>query len=121
MLWKVSGRRGQKPETFDFLGFTHYCGQTGDGRVKVKRKTAKKKYRAKLKEVKGWLQRERSHLKERRTLASGQTETGRASELLRHHGQLGNVQRVQNRGDAAFVPLAEPAKSETELRLGAVQ
>ena len=60
-------------------------------------------------------------LKERRTLASGQTETGRASELLRHHGQLGNVQRVQNRGDAAFVPLAEPAKSETELRLGAVQ
>jgi RNA-directed DNA polymerase len=55
--------RGQKPESFDFLGFTHYCGQTGDGRFKVKRKTSKKKYRAKLKEVKGWLQRERSRLK----------------------------------------------------------
>jgi RNA-directed DNA polymerase len=57
-------RRGRKPETFDFLGFTHYCGQTRDGRFKVKRKTSKKKYRAKLKEVKGWLQRERSRMKQ---------------------------------------------------------
>jgi group II intron reverse transcriptase/maturase len=56
-------RRGRRPETFDFLGFTHYSGQTRTGRFKVKRKTAKKKYRAKLKEVKGWLQQERSHLK----------------------------------------------------------
>lgn len=57
-------RRGRKPETFDFLGFTHYCGQTRDGRFKVKRKTSKKKYRAKLKEVKEWLQRERSRMKQ---------------------------------------------------------
>lgn len=56
-------RQGRRPETFDFLGFTHYCGQTRDGRFKVKRKTANTKYRAKLKEVKEWLQRERSHLK----------------------------------------------------------
>lgn len=56
-------RQGRRPETFDFLGFTHYCGQTRDGRFKVKRKTANKKYRAKLKEVKEWLRRERSHLK----------------------------------------------------------
>jgi len=56
-------RRGRRPETFDFLGFTHYCGQTHTGRFKVKRKTAKKKYRAKLKEVKGWLQQERSQQK----------------------------------------------------------
>jgi group II intron reverse transcriptase/maturase len=58
-----TGRRHQKPETFDFLGFTHYCGQTRQGRFKVKRKTASKKYRAKLKEVKEWLQRERSRIK----------------------------------------------------------
>lgn len=56
-------RRGRRPEAFDFLGFTHYCGQTRTGRYKVKRKTAKKKYRAKLKEAKGWLQQERSRLK----------------------------------------------------------
>ncbi|HLA09480.1 MAG TPA: group II intron reverse transcriptase/maturase [Pyrinomonadaceae bacterium] len=56
-------RRGQKPETFDFLGFTHYCGHTKKGGFKVKRKTSAKKYRYKLKEVKEWLQRERSRLK----------------------------------------------------------
>lgn len=55
--------RGQKPETFDFLGFTHYCGHTKKGRFKVKRKTSAKKYRQKLKEVKEWLQRERSRMK----------------------------------------------------------
>jgi RNA-directed DNA polymerase len=58
-----TGRRKQKPGTFDFLGFTHYCGQTRDGRFKVKRRTASKKYHAKLKEVKEWLQRERSRIK----------------------------------------------------------
>jgi group II intron reverse transcriptase/maturase len=56
-------RRGQKPETYDFLGFTHYCGHTKTGRFKVKRKTSAKKYRQKLKEVKEWLQQERSRMK----------------------------------------------------------
>lgn len=57
-------RRGQRPGTFDFLGFTHYCGHTRNGHFKVKRKTSGKKYRAKLKETKEWLQRERSRLKQ---------------------------------------------------------
>jgi group II intron reverse transcriptase/maturase len=56
-------RRGQKPETFDFLGFTHNCGKTRSGSFKVKRRTAKKKFRAKLKEVGEWLRRERSRQK----------------------------------------------------------
>jgi group II intron reverse transcriptase/maturase len=34
-------RRGKRPETFDFLGFTHYWGQSRKGRPVVKRKTAK--------------------------------------------------------------------------------
>jgi RNA-directed DNA polymerase len=58
-----AGRGGQRPETFDFLGFTYYCGHTRHGHFKVKRKTSGKKYRAKLKETKEWLQRERSRLK----------------------------------------------------------
>ncbi len=28
-----------RPETFAFLGFTHYCGKTLDGRFMVHRKT----------------------------------------------------------------------------------
>ena len=63
-----TGRRGQKPETFDFLGFTHYCGHTAKGQFKVKRKTSGKKYRAKLKEMKAWLQRERSRTKQGKLL-----------------------------------------------------
>jgi len=57
-------RRGERPGTFDFLGFTHYCGHTRNGHFKVKRKTSGKKYRAKLKETKEWLQRERSRTKQ---------------------------------------------------------
>jgi hypothetical protein len=45
-----------KPETFDFLGFTHICGKTREGgRFALKRKTSAKKMRAKLKEVKAEL------------------------------------------------------------------
>lgn len=61
-------QRGEKPGTFDFLGFTHYCGHTAKGHFKVKRKTSGKKYRAKLKEMKAWLQRERSRTKQGKLL-----------------------------------------------------
>ena len=38
-------KRGEgKPETFDFLGFTHYCSKARGGWFRVKRKTSKKKY-----------------------------------------------------------------------------
>lgn len=46
-----------KPETFDFLGFTHICGKTKTGRFWLKRKTISKRMRAKLAEVKDHLQR----------------------------------------------------------------
>jgi RNA-directed DNA polymerase len=58
-----AGKRGGKPEQFDFLGFTHYCGRTRYGAFKVKRRTSKKKYRTKLKEAKEWLKRERNRYK----------------------------------------------------------
>ena len=44
-------KRGTKPETFDFLGFTHYCSKSRSGRFRVKRKTSKKKFSKKLREV----------------------------------------------------------------------
>jgi len=50
-----------KPETFDFLGFTHFCGKTKNGRFWLKRKTISKRMRAKLAEVKDQLRR-RMHL-----------------------------------------------------------
>ncbi len=50
-----------KPETFDFLGFTHICARSRGGRFWVKRITISKRMRAKLKEVKDQLTR-RMHL-----------------------------------------------------------
>jgi group II intron reverse transcriptase/maturase len=48
--------RGMKPETFDFLGFTHYCGKSRDGkRFRAKRQTSAKKFRAKLAAFKEWI------------------------------------------------------------------
>jgi group II intron reverse transcriptase/maturase len=46
-------RRGEgKPETFDFLGFTHISGKNGLGRFAVRRTTIRKRMRAKLRQVK---------------------------------------------------------------------
>ncbi len=52
-------RRGEgKPETFDFLGFTHICGKTQkDGYFTIKRKSISKRLRKKVKEIKGKLNR----------------------------------------------------------------
>jgi RNA-directed DNA polymerase len=60
---KSARSRGKKPETFDFLGLTHYCGKTREGYFKVKRKTSRKKFRAGLREMKDWLKQERSRMK----------------------------------------------------------
>lgn len=48
-----------KPPTFDFLGFTHYCSKSQNGKFRVKRKTSKKKFQAKLKQSKEWLKANR--------------------------------------------------------------
>ncbi len=50
-----------KPETFDFLGFTHICGCSRRGSFQLKRKSRRGRVRAKLKEIKGELRR-RMHL-----------------------------------------------------------
>jgi hypothetical protein len=48
-----------KPETFDFLGFTHICAKTRSGRVWLKRITITKRLRAKLKALNEQLKRRR--------------------------------------------------------------
>jgi len=51
-------RRGLgKPETFNFLGFTHICGRSHKGGFLLKRKSRRDRTRAKLKEVKKELRR----------------------------------------------------------------
>ena len=53
-------RRGTgKPESFNFLGFTHICARNRNGRFFVKRKSRRDRARAKLREVKAELMRRR--------------------------------------------------------------
>lgn len=42
------------PGTFVFLGFMHYCGQSRAGKFKLKRRTAAKKFRSKVSDLKAW-------------------------------------------------------------------
>lgn len=52
--------RGEgKPEIFDFLGFTHICSRNRNGYFKIYRKTIAKRLRAKIKEVRETLRRNR--------------------------------------------------------------
>lgn len=56
-----AAQRGERPKTFEFLGFTHYCSKTRDGkRFRVGRKTSAKKFRAKLAAINVWLKRVRT-------------------------------------------------------------
>jgi len=41
-----------KPESFDFLGFTHVCGKSRNGKFRLLRLTSRKRVRRKLREVK---------------------------------------------------------------------
>jgi RNA-directed DNA polymerase len=48
-----------KPETFEFLGFTHICAKERSGRFTLQRITSSKRMRAKLRQVKDELARRR--------------------------------------------------------------
>ena len=52
--------RSGAPETFDFLGFTHYCGLSRKGRFKLKRCTSGKKFQIKLRDMRLWFDKQLS-------------------------------------------------------------
>ena len=55
-------RRGEgKPESFDFLGFTHTCDKTRNGKFIVLRQTMRKRLQSKLREIKIELKRRLHH------------------------------------------------------------
>lgn len=55
---RKKGKR--KPETFEFLGFTHYGGQSRNGKFRVKRRTSRKKYKSAIHKMKQWLKANRT-------------------------------------------------------------
>jgi len=57
---KNAERKGKKPDSFDFLGFTHFCDKSRKGNFKVGRKTKRKKFNQKIKGMNKWLKSQRS-------------------------------------------------------------
>jgi RNA-directed DNA polymerase len=57
--WQAFRARRPMP-TFDFLGFTHYWGQSRTRKARLKRKTSKKRLRRALVELNRWLRQERN-------------------------------------------------------------
>jgi RNA-directed DNA polymerase len=53
------GPRGEEPETFDFLGFTHYMGRTRRGYWSPLRKTSRKRLTRALKNLRDWMRANR--------------------------------------------------------------
>jgi len=60
VAWKQAQRTGKKMETFDFLGFTHYCGKSRKGHFMMVHKTAGKNLSRKLTSTNDWLRKIRS-------------------------------------------------------------
>ena len=113
-------RRGEKrPETFDFLGFTHYCGVTRKGRFMVQRKTQRTRMLRKLKELR--LAMKKRKTTRSRSRAAGWDCSARALCLLRHHRQLGEHHQVPP-CRCAVVALGAASEGATpQASLGAVQ
>ena len=62
-VWEKSRKTGKDIETFDFLGFTHYCDKSRKGNFKLGRKTSRKKYIQKMVEMNDWLKKIRNAVK----------------------------------------------------------
>jgi len=56
-------KQNRKPNTFDFLGFTHFCAESRRGKFKVGRKTSRKKFTSKCREMNEWLKSVRNQTK----------------------------------------------------------
>jgi RNA-directed DNA polymerase len=75
--------RGERAGTFDFLGFTHYCSRTRNGKkFRMKRKTISKRLTAKLVAYKEWL-------RANRTLPTQQILKTTAAKLRGHYAYYG--------------------------------
>ena len=79
---ELAGAR--RPETFDFLGFTHYCDKTRSGRFTVKKKTQAKRMVRKLKTL-------RSEMKERLHLPVSEQHQWLCQVLRGHYGYYGVI------------------------------
>jgi hypothetical protein len=110
-------RRGEgKPETFDFLGFTHISGKNRLGRFTVRRKTIRKRMRAKLRDIKQQI-RERMHDPVRQTGQWLKSIVQGPLQLLCGTGIPRQSRRIPASANRVLVAHTSPPKSETPALL----
>jgi RNA-directed DNA polymerase len=83
--------KGEKPATFDFLGFTHYIDRTRTGKFKLGRKTDSKKLTAKLKALNEWLKATRNLIPLREIW---RTLKAKLAGHFRYYGVSGNFRGI---------------------------
>jgi group II intron reverse transcriptase/maturase len=86
-------KRGEKPKEFTFLGFTHYCGKTGRGYFRVKRRTSRKKLVQGLRKFKDWAKKARSVLTKGDMIRAART---RVNGHLNYYAITDNSQLCNN-------------------------
>ncbi len=85
--------RGEKAETFDFLGFTHYCTVSRSGKMFcVGRKSISKRMTAKLKLFKEWLRASRTQP----TAEIMETVANKLRGHYAYYGVSGNSKSINN-------------------------
>lgn len=88
-----SRKRGNgKPETFDFLGFTHYCSKSRNGAFRVKRKTSGRKFKQKVKAMKTWIKVNR-HMEQKEFL---KIIRSKLAGHYRYYGITDNAKSMQS-------------------------
>ncbi|OGY84268.1 MAG: hypothetical protein A3I91_01125 [Candidatus Kerfeldbacteria bacterium RIFCSPLOWO2_02_FULL_42_19] len=87
-------KRGKgKPETFTFLGFTHYCSRTRKGTFVVRHKTSKQKYQSSVKRLKEWMR----SMKNMRALPDlWNTLSLKLQGHYQYYGVSGNLRRLRS-------------------------
>src|SRR4029453_18136076 len=105
-----------KPETFNFLGFTHICGETREGRFTVVRQAMRKRVQAKLG---GGESRTLAPLARPALGGGGVAALGdsRPPAVLRRADELAGVVDLLWPGGASLVPGVSPAQSTGVHRL----
>ena len=86
-------RRGEKPQEFTFLGFTHYCGKTKNGHFKVKRRTSRQKFGSSLRNLSDWARRARHKLRKGEMLKRAKA---RVQGHLNYYAIMDNAQCCTN-------------------------
>jgi RNA-directed DNA polymerase len=96
-------RENRKPHTFEFLGFTHYCGTSRKGWFLLGRKTAEKRLRRACRKLKLWLKEVRCQ----RMKAFWPTLAAKLRGHYQYYGIRGNSRMIRQFGYVAIRMVAK--------------